>query len=242
MAEEIAAIKIKYKDPIIILGGDFNRKDVVSAMRDAENLAAISTTPTRAGSILDIVYVNTPESVTESGVAPPLASGGGVDSDHRCVYGEMFFPPERNFTWVVKVVRKRSRKADEAFWKEVEEAVGVDKKAEALERAIEVLTERHFPLVRTRRRSNEPPWITNRIRRLFKKKCRIYKKDGRSQKWWVIDRVMQGLIAESRQEFVDKALENGNSGKSFYAAAKSLASRECRLVSRSTLRPASPNC
>ena len=99
----------------------------------------------------------------------------------------------------------------------------MDKKAEALERTIEVLTDKHFPLVRTRRRSNEPPWITNRIRRLFRRKCRIYKKDGRSQKWWAIDRVMQGLIAESRQEFVDKALEDGNSGKSFYAAAKSLA-------------------
>ena len=231
LSDDVAAIKIKYKDPIVVLGGDFNRRDLVAALRDAEDMAALNTSPTRGEGFLDIVYTNVPGSVTESGVVPPLASDSGVSSNHRCVHGEIFMPPKRNFNWVVKMVRKRSRKADEAScreirsldWSEVEAAEGVDNKAEALERTIEALTDRHFPMIRTRRRSNEPPLITHKIRRLLKKKCRIYKKEGRSQAWWATDHIMQALIAESRQEFVDKALEDGNSGKPFYAAAKALA-------------------
>ena len=69
----------------------------------------------------------------------------------------------------------------------------------------------------TSQRSNKPPWITNRIRRLGKKKkkCRILKKKG--PLWWSTDKIMQKEIANSRQEYIDKVLKDGNSGKSFYA-------------------------
>ena len=52
-----------------------------------------------------------------------------------------------------------------------------------LEEVIGKLTDRHFPLVSVRRRSNEDPWIRKTIRRLWKKKIRIYKKFGKSQSW-----------------------------------------------------------
>lgn len=41
-----------------------------------------------------------------------------------------------------------------------------------LEEVIRTITEKHFPLVRVRRRSTEPPWITKRIKRLWKRKLR----------------------------------------------------------------------
>ena len=88
---------------------------------------------------------------------------------------------------------------------------------------IGTLTERHFPLVRVRKRSNESPWITRGIRRLWKKKIQIYKKEGRSQAWWNTDEILQKRIEDSRNEFVEKILAEGNSGRSFYAATKKLA-------------------
>ena len=52
-----------------------------------------------------------------------------------------------------------------------------------LEQKIAALADTHFPLRRNRRRSNEDPWITRGIRRLWKKKLIIYKKGGRNDAW-----------------------------------------------------------
>ena len=59
--------------------------------------------------------------------------------------------------------------------------------------------------------------------RLWKKKIRIYKKEGRSQTWWNVDRIVQEKIESSRVNFVEKMLEEGNCGSSFYTATKKLA-------------------
>ena len=40
--------------------------------------------------------------------------------------------------------------------------------------------------------------------------------------WWDTDRLLQEKIEESRATFVDKLLQEGNEGKSFYAAIKKL--------------------
>ena len=50
--------------------------------------------------------------------------------------------------------------------------------ATAIESKIWLLTDKHFPLRRVRRRSNEDPWITKRIRRLWKKKLRPHRMVG----------------------------------------------------------------
>ena len=70
-------------------------------------------------------------------------------------------------------------------------------------------------------RSNEAPWITRAIQRLWKRKIRLYKKAGRCQAWW--DKTLQAKINESRNGFVDRILEEGGTGKTFYAATGKLA-------------------
>ena len=152
----------------------------------------------------------------ESLTLPPLESSAGTASDHRCV---------------VKMRKLRDPNSESAFakelqewdWSELEEGVSVDTMWEVVRKAIDVLTEQHFPLVRVRKRSNESLWITRGIRRLWKKKIRIYKKEGRSQAWWDTDAIIQGKIEDSRNAFVEKILEEGNAGRSFFAATWKLA-------------------
>ena len=178
LSEEIAAAKVSYKNPMILIGGDFNPRDISSYLGDTEPLAPIPTGPTRGDGVLDVVFTNFGEHVQESKVVPPLQAKNGTVSDHKCVYIRAVFPPVKQFEWVVKYTHRRSKKADEAFcremasadWSSVREAVGVNAKAEALEATIARLTSKHFPLIRTRRRSNEAPWITHRIRRMWKRK------------------------------------------------------------------------
>ena len=110
-----------------------------------------------------------------------------------------------------------------ADWESAFRGLGVDGMAAALEASIRELTKKHFPLARVRKRSNESPWITRAIRRLWKRKIRLYKKAGKCQAWWDTDRLLQAKIAESRNNFVDRMIEEGCTGKSFYAATRKLA-------------------
>ena len=93
-----------------------------------------------------------------------------------------------------------------------------------LQGVVAELTDKHFPLVRLRKRSNELPWISKRIRKLWKRKIRLYKKNGRSDAWWEMDRQLQECIDEVRMGFLDRMLEDGTRGRSFYSATKKLSS------------------
>ena len=92
-----------------------------------------------------------------------------------------------------------------------------------LEEVTSALTEKHFPLVRVRKRSNEDPWITRSIRRLWKKKVRLYNRAGKCAAWWETDAILQREIDAAKEGFVDRLLEDGGNGRSFYAATKRLA-------------------
>ena len=51
---------------------------------------------------------------------------------------------------------------------------------------------------------------------------RVYKKEGKSAKWWQVNANLQEEIASSKSDFVERLLEEGSGGKSFYAATKEL--------------------
>ena len=53
--------------------------------------------------------------------------------------------------------------------------------AARLRKVIGELTDRHFPLERVRKRSNESLWITRKFQRRWKRKVRLYKKGGRME-------------------------------------------------------------
>ena len=128
--------------------------------------------------------------------------------------------------------RTRTQAREEAFakdmedfdWTELQNAMSEDEMSIKLEAVIADLTNKHFPLARVRKRSNKSPWITRRIRRLWRKKIRLYKAGGKSDRWWETDRRLQERIKESRENFVNKMLEEGNTGRSFYAATRKLSS------------------
>ena len=231
LAAEITAAKADVKDPVFVIAGDFNHKDISDAVDLVEHMTLIPTGPTRGANTIDLIYTNVPGCVRECMTLPPLEAANGAMSDHRCVYVKAQFQSTRNFRWEVKMRRLRDQRRENAFaddlrnwnWENLEENNDVDKMWCEVEGVIADLTNKHFPLVRVRKRSNESPWITRGIRRLWKKKIRIYKKEGRSQAWWDTDAILQAKIESSRNEFVEKILEEGNGGKSFYAATKRLA-------------------
>ena len=200
---EICAAKASYGDPIFIVGGDLNHLDLDAALEGPDIFSRIVTTPTRGSSVLDVLFSNIGECLTEKLVLPPLQTDAGAPSDHRCVYAEFKMPDCRPYTWVVKYRRRRTRKTEENLakdlenwdWDELRDCQDVDSMWASFARVIETLNEIHFPMERTRKRSNEHPWITKSIRRLWKKKVRIYKKGGKTHRWWEVDRRLQDEIS-----------------------------------------------
>ena len=239
LAAEAADISGKFKDPAIFIGGDFNHASVGEALAEVGPFVEIDTGPTRGNDKLDIMYTNIAGSITEAGTLPPLQANLGAISDHKCVYAVADLGQDKDFSWVVRMSRKRDPHREEAFAKDLmewrlgeqlgESQSDVDQMALELENKIAELTERHFPLQQVRRRSNEDPWITRNIRRLWKKKLQIYKKGGRNNDWWATDSALQDAIETSKESYVERLLEEGSSSRSFYSATKKLASAtSCR--------------
>ena len=71
LTREIAAARAAHGDPIIYVGGDFNRRDVGPALLRAADLRPISTEPTRGASTLDVVYSTVNDRLTEVRTLPP---------------------------------------------------------------------------------------------------------------------------------------------------------------------------
>ena len=231
LATEISAAAKAFKDPVILVAGDFNHRDIGEAINEVGEFTALATAPTRGTNTIDLIYTNDPEAHLDTRVLPPLDTAGGTLSDHRCVFTEARFPPVKNFHWVSELRRTRDQRREEAFaqdmkdwnWEGLRKAGSADDMAKTLEETIDHLTNKHFPLARVRKRSNESPWITRRIRRMWKRKIRLYKKKGKSQAWWNTERALQERITEAKENFVERLLEDGNAGRSFYAATRKLA-------------------
>ena len=174
LTAEVAAVKVSYKNPIMFVAGDFNHRDVSGAVSLGEQVVQVLTAPTRGNNTIDMVYSNVHDNIIESLVLPTLQDISGKDSDHRCVYVAAAFKATRNFTWEVKKRRLRNQRREDAFasefkevdWSSLEETQNADSKWGVLEEVIKTLTDKHFPMVKVRKRSNESPWITRAIRRL----------------------------------------------------------------------------
>ena len=187
LGSEIASVKAALKDPFLFVCGDFNCRDISRELATVGDLPPLEVGPTRGDATLDLIFTNEKRAVKDLKVLPPLQSARGSDSDRKCVFAEIGFRKERNYSWVVKMRRLRTQAKEEAFakeladwnWEDLSGSEDVDSMAGELERVLATLTERHFPLVRVRRRSNENPWITRSICRLWKKKIRQNKKGGK---------------------------------------------------------------
>ena len=231
LATALTQVKTTTKNPIIVIGGDFNNRDPSPAFESVGGLDKIPSGPTRGSATLDIIFTNELASLVSGSAEtfPPLESEDGLRSDHMSVWASLRFKKEKDFEWVKVTVRLRSEMREQAFreglssldWGPLKE-LGADRAVVEFEKMIGSLTDHHFPFKTLRRRSNEKPWITNGIRRRSKKKRRIFRKRGRSASWRELTRNLEEEVRASKEAFVDKAIEKGGNGKDFYAVVKKL--------------------
>ena len=175
---EIDAVYASLGDPLVVVGGDLSNKKLGLDKGGTKALDRVITPPTRGSSVLDVIFNNFMGAVGNVEVLGPLQSSSGVFSDHKCVLVDASFPPTREFSWEVKWVRKKTKEGMRGFanncknwdWSALYAADDADTMVDEFEKAMSILADKHFPLTRIMKRSNEWPWITISIRQLWKKK------------------------------------------------------------------------
>ena len=204
----VMELKRRYRDPFIMVAGDFNQWPVQDALREAP------VGPTRKDRSIDRIFTNFNRSVTECGTVPPLEpepGHQGTKSDHKIAYARAALPRNRTFEWITYQYRYYNQEAVGNFgawlaqkdWVDVATAEGSNNKATAYQDAVTGAMEQCFPLITVRRKSTDCPWINNRIRKLISRRKGIYIREGRSQRWKRLKRVTDELIKKRRNTYLD---------------------------------------
>ncbi|XP_033628827.1 uncharacterized protein LOC117291298 [Asterias rubens] len=201
LSDSLASIQSKFKNAILIVGGDFNLADIDWTNRSVRPYAVESAKcsplldvcndffldqlvkePTRiseaAQNILDLVLSTHPNYIEKCKVVPGI-------SDHEVVLFTLNLKPKLN----KKVPRKvylygkanmENLRADmtnfqDSFLNSDPDSRNVQTNWNMFKEKISELMEKHIPS-RTSCASHKNPWITREVRRMSKKKQSLYKK------------------------------------------------------------------
>ena len=237
LAEEILRLKAK-GDPLIMVGGDINRKDISEAFKDFPDIKRSNHAPTRGDACLDVMFSNS-RHINDS-TWPPLETDSGIQSDHKCVLFDCREEIVKNFKWIRREARKHTDAALEEYGRELAMAdwgsilgqnLSAAEMIEKFQAWNDAVTERLFPVVSFRCRDNEPPWITNGIRKLAKHKMRVYKREGKSNLWRRLQAQVDALVEGSMADFVTGIEQAGPNTRKYFQAVKQLGSAAATVPS-----------
>ena len=230
ICDEIISIKAK-TDPLFFIGGDLNRRSLEDALSPFNDIQQINFAPTRGEVCQDVMFSNLID--ISSSVWPPLQSRNGTDSDNSCVVYKAAVPKTRDFEWIrvkrrrvtIKATAEFGRRLKDIDWYEqLPPSLNPDEMVERYEKITADLVDELFPLQSSRRRSNDPPWITEGIRRLSRQKKRIFRRERKSNLYRNVSRRLAVVVAERQKDFVDAMAKSGNP-RQYFRAVKAVGSK-----------------
>ena len=234
LADTIEGIKEEMNDPVIIITGDFNRKNITRAIQDFPDIQLLPTPPTRGTATLDLTYSNLGTKLHHSDVLPPLeANDGQSASDHKVLYYEASLPGKTQVKRTKKKINFRpyTKRGEEIFgrkllftdWSSLSDE---EDPAHKLHLILDEYVNEAFPMKTRTVREQEYPWITREIARMSRRKKREYKRHRRSERWKQLHHNCEQLISTSREAFFQRVktrmIETSNS-REFFRAANALA-------------------
>ena len=116
----ILDLKRSYRDPFIVVGGDFNQWAVDEALSEFPDLREVPVGPTRNDRSIDRLFSNFGRVISESGTVPTLElepRSQGTCSDHKIVFACAKMPRQRSFDWVTNQYRYYNEDVVQAFGK-----------------------------------------------------------------------------------------------------------------------------
>lgn len=86
IADLIGTFKRRYNSPYILLGGDFNKRQIEKELRIFNDISIVPTPPRRGDNVLDLVFTNFGQYIQRAGVTEPICNNIGTFTDHKTVY------------------------------------------------------------------------------------------------------------------------------------------------------------
>ena len=114
-------------------------------------------------------------------------------------------------------------------WAEVLGAAGSNGKAAAYQKTIDTAISVHFKLITTTRRSTDPPWVNEAIRRRVRQRKGIFRREGRSAKWKRLKKVVERMVKTRREKYMDSqrdVLLKEDSERNFFKNIKSYKNKD----------------
>ena len=235
--DAIQALKNKYDDPYVFVGGDFNRRNFKLATSEHPEIKEINSGATRGSVSLDIIGSNTNDILVDNGTVEPICNEDGIRSDHQTVFSSFRMPRVPSYTIENYTYRHLSEASHHKFgrwldlydWQRVTEATRVDDAVGRLHGAFQEGLELAYELKRRKKKSSEPEWMTDGIRNEIANRRKIFRKDKkRSDRWKVLKKRTNSAIKTRRkghdEHILAKFESESNPGK-FFQLIKSLAGK-----------------
>ena len=197
ISDTVTEIKRRYRDPYVLVAGDFNDWKIDGALADFADIREVEVGPTRGRRSIERIFVNFARSVTESGTLAPLETedrrGGVGRSDHRVAFCRARLERMRTFKWESYTSRRYTEEAENKYkewlvmhdWSEVFSVDGSNNKTNAYQDTLDWSINEFFPLRTTRRKTTDLPWIGKGTKKLIRNRKRLFMEEGglRTSTW-----------------------------------------------------------
>ena len=121
---------------------------------------------------------------------PPLETEDGRPSDHRIAFAKAEFAktPKNTISYTYREFTEQGGNnfvaaVNAQEWSEVYAMETTEDKVQVFQKILDTHMNKHFKLKTTTRRETDPPWINDNVRRLWRKRRKVYDREGRSKLW-----------------------------------------------------------
>ena len=203
----VIELKRRYKDPYLIVTGDFNQWNIGRALEDFIDVKESVAGPTRGSRTIDRTFTNF-TNIKEAGVLAPLQTDGRDGhirrSDHSVCFLTATLERRDSYKWLSYSYRYNSKEAAAKFgewlvakdWTRVLAAETSVDKAAIYQEEIQLAIDSIFPLRTIRRRNIDPPWINSAVKRLIRRRKAIFREamGKRTEQWKKMKKKIEKLI------------------------------------------------
>ena len=143
---------------------------------------------------------------------------GGKKSDHKIVIAKPIDIINNKCARTAKIIKFRPLsksgmvKMKEWFidqsWEEVTKAVTAHEKASVFQKMLLDVLDEFFPEKLLKINNDDQPWISNKLKKMDRKRKRLYRKERRSENWKMLDKLFKAEIKNAKAQFYKKTISN----------------------------------
>ena len=223
-------ISTKYGDGLhFIIAGDTNDLKLDNILNLSHNMKQLVVDMTRLNppALLDPIISTLGSYYQRPVCLPPLnpdPEANGAPSDHLIVIMKPITTlnnrPCRNYQTIkVRPLTKSGLTKfriwiQEQDWKDVIEEESIDKKAENLHKIVMDKLNEVCPEKDRKISSDDDPWFTDKLKKLQRKKKRIFRKDRNSDKYRRLKKLYEAEVTKAKKDFKKKSIDDVLTAKS----------------------------